>query len=82
MTLVGGAATWSLAARAQQAGKNPTVGILWHAGNAQEEGLIFSAMIEGFKALGYVDGKNIKSNTDFPMKCPNDLPAWPPSSWH
>jgi len=79
MTLVGGAATWSLAARAQQAGKNPTVGILWHAGNAQEEGLIFSAMIEGFKALGYVDGKNIKFEHPRPLLGPDLMCISPPA---
>src|SRR3954468_22558317 len=38
----------------------PTVGVLWHAGSAEEEGPNFQALLEGFKALGYVDGKNIK----------------------
>ena len=69
--VIGGAASaLPLVALAQQARKNPTVGILWHAGNAQEEGPIFSAMIEGFKALGYVDGHNIKFEHRFPNEVP------------
>jgi putative ABC transport system substrate-binding protein len=69
--LLGGAAvSLPLVAQAQQAGKIPIVGILWHAGTAQEEGPNFTAMIEGFKTLGYVDGQNIR----FEHRFPNEIP--------
>src|SRR2546428_12545021 len=45
-------------ARAQPAGKIPTVGYLWHAGNAKEETPYFEALLEGFAKLGYVEGRN------------------------
>jgi putative ABC transport system substrate-binding protein len=69
--LLGSAAvSLPLVAQAQQAGKIPIVGILWHAGTAQEEGPNFTAMIEGFKTLGYVDGQNIR----FEHRFPNEIP--------
>jgi putative ABC transport system substrate-binding protein len=61
ISLLGGAATaWPLAARAQQGGKIPTVGYLWHADSPQEEVPYFGALLEGFGRLGYIDGRNIK----------------------
>ena len=47
---------WPIATPAQQAEKIPTVGILWHAGNPEEEGVLYRAMHDGFTALGYVTG--------------------------
>jgi hypothetical protein len=41
IALVGGAAAWPLAARAQQPpSKIPIVGVLWHAGSANGEALV------------------------------------------
>jgi ABC-type uncharacterized transport system substrate-binding protein len=71
ITLLGGAMNpWPLAARAQQAGKIPTVGVLWHAGSAEEEGPYFKALIDGFGALGYIEGRNIT----FEHRFPNEIP--------
>jgi hypothetical protein len=42
--------------RAEQSGKTPTVGYLWHAGGLQEEVPYFGALLEGFAKLGYVMG--------------------------
>ncbi len=35
---------------AQQVGKSPRIGVLWHAGNAEEEEPYFTALLAGFKA--------------------------------
>lgn len=71
----GVAAAWPLAVRAQQQSKIPRVGVLWHAGSAQEEGPNFRALIEGFNALGYVDGQNIKFEHRFPNEIPDRFKA-------
>jgi putative tryptophan/tyrosine transport system substrate-binding protein len=73
ITLLGGSAAtaiWSRGAHAQRPGLIPTVGVLWHAASAEEEGPYFAALIEGFRALGYVDGRNIK----FEHRFPNEMP--------
>jgi putative ABC transport system substrate-binding protein len=57
---LGGAAAWPLVARAQQSGKIPRVGVLWHAGNEQEEAIYLGALQKGLNDLGYVEGKNIE----------------------
>ena len=57
MTLLGAAAAWPLPARAQQAGKLPTIGVLgpdavsWAARTA--------ALAERLKQLGWIDGRTI-----------------------
>jgi putative tryptophan/tyrosine transport system substrate-binding protein len=57
--ILGGAATWPLASRAQQTRKIPVVGVLWHAGNEEEEAVYLGALRKGLLDLGYVDGHNI-----------------------
>jgi putative tryptophan/tyrosine transport system substrate-binding protein len=69
--LSGAAGLLPLVARAQApTGKIPTVGILWHAGNRQGEEPNFTALMEGFERLGFVDGKNIR----FVHRFPNEMP--------
>ena len=36
------------------------VGVLWHAGNQEQEGEYFTSLLEGFRDLGYVEGRNIR----------------------
>lgn len=46
-------------ASAQTSTKIPKVGMLWHAGSAEEEGAYFASLTEGFRDLGYVEGRTI-----------------------
>jgi putative ABC transport system substrate-binding protein len=52
-----GAVTWPLPALAQQSGRLPKIGMLWHAGSAEEEGNYFVSLMRGFADLGYLPGK-------------------------
>jgi hypothetical protein len=45
----------------------------------QEEGPYFTAMIEGFRALGYIEGCNIKFEHRFPNEMPERFKAWRPN---
>jgi len=45
--------------------------VLWHAGSAEEEGPYFTAIQEGFKDLGYIEGRTIA----FEHRFPNEEPA-------
>jgi len=58
------------AALAQQPRKVPRVGVLWHAGSAEEEGEFYKSLLAGFKDLGYVDGRNIVLEHRFPNETP------------
>jgi ABC-type uncharacterized transport system substrate-binding protein len=72
ITLLGGAAAaWPIPASAQQStNKIPVVGVLWHAGSAEEEETYLSVLVKAFNDLGYVDGKNIHLNHRFPAENP------------
>jgi putative tryptophan/tyrosine transport system substrate-binding protein len=59
ISLISGAvAGWPLAARAQQSKPIPRIGVLWHAGNEQEEAIYLGALRQGFSEIGYVEGKH------------------------
>jgi putative tryptophan/tyrosine transport system substrate-binding protein len=70
--LIGGAAAaWPIAARAQQSKNIPTVGVLWHAANAEQEDVYLSVLVKAFNDLGYVEGKNIHLEHRFPAENPD-----------
>jgi putative ABC transport system substrate-binding protein len=68
----GAAAAWPLATRAQQSSnKTPVVGVLWHAGSAEEEDVYLSVLVKAFNDLGYVEGENIRLDHRFPAENPD-----------
>ena len=54
--------------RAQPGKTLPTVGVLWHAGSAEEEGKFYLAVQNGFRDLGYVEGRSIRLQHRFPAE--------------
>lgn len=68
--LLGGATAWPFAAHAQQPNKIPKVGYLWHTASAANDEPYFTAVVEGFKKLGYVDRRTIILEHRFPNESP------------
>jgi putative tryptophan/tyrosine transport system substrate-binding protein len=58
ITLLGSAAAWPLAARAQQSGRLPLIGILDFFPSAASADSI-EPFQQGLRELGYVNGRNI-----------------------
>jgi putative tryptophan/tyrosine transport system substrate-binding protein len=72
IAIAGGAAAWPLSARAQQpSNKIPLVGVIWHAGSAEEEDVYLSVLRKAFNDLGYIEGKNIHLEHRFPAENPD-----------
>ncbi len=71
ITFLGGAAVaYPLAIQAQQPKKVRRIGVLWHAGSAQEEDVYLRVLTKAFNDLGYVEGKNIELEHRFPAEQP------------
>jgi putative tryptophan/tyrosine transport system substrate-binding protein len=58
ISLLGGAAAWPFAARAQQAGKLPTIGFLV-AGTPTSHGQWVAAFVQRLRELGWIEGRTI-----------------------
>jgi putative ABC transport system substrate-binding protein len=58
ITLIGGAAAWPLAARAQQQHPTPVVGFL-RSTSREDSSRLISAFQQGLKLGGYIDGENV-----------------------
>ena len=71
ITLLSVAAVSPLSAHAQQRGRVPRVGVLWHAGSAEEEGPYFIALQQALNALGYINGRTITLEYRFPNEEPD-----------
>jgi putative ABC transport system substrate-binding protein len=74
-TVTAGLLAVPFAVEAQQAGRVPRVGVLWHAGSADEEGRITRDFLKGFETSGTSMGATSSSNIAFPMKCRSDFGA-------
>src|SRR5262245_36528607 len=55
--IAGAVAAWPLFARANDSVRIPKIGVLWHAANPAEEAPYFTSLVEGFRSLGYGDGR-------------------------
>ena len=65
---------WTLAARAQQGRKITRIGVLWHAGSAEEEREYLTVLVKAFSDLGYVEGKNVEFLHRYPAEQPDRYP--------
>jgi putative tryptophan/tyrosine transport system substrate-binding protein len=65
-------AAWPLMVRAQQnaSARIAKVGVLWHAGNADQEKIYLDVLTKAFSDLGYVEGRNIEFFHRFPAEDP------------
>jgi putative ABC transport system substrate-binding protein len=59
---------WTLPARAQSGRKIARIGVLWHAGNAEEEREYLTVLVKAFSDLGYIEGKNVEFLNKFPAE--------------
>jgi ABC-type uncharacterized transport system substrate-binding protein len=58
ITLIGGAAMWPLAARAQQPGRLPTIGYLG-VGTPAGQGQWLAAFVQRLRELGWIEGRTV-----------------------
>jgi putative ABC transport system substrate-binding protein len=80
ITFLGSAfAAWPSMVGAQAIAKIPRVGVLWHAGSAEEEGRYFTGLIEGLLDWDIQMGRTLFWNIVFQMKSRTDFGKWPPS---
>ena len=68
-SIAGTAIAWPIGAYAQQARRVPRIGVLWHAGNAEEEDPYFGSLVEGFRSLGYGEDRIVLEH-----RFPNERP--------
>jgi putative tryptophan/tyrosine transport system substrate-binding protein len=72
ITLLGGAAAWPLAARAQQGRRMRRIGLLMAFAQSDREGQTFAAAFrEGLQKPGWTEGRNIRIDTRWatPRRC-------------
>src|SRR5215475_10438140 len=65
ITLIGGAAAWPLAARAQQSERVPRVGVLIAIADDAEGQARLDAFKNGMRDLGWTDGGNVRMEVRF-----------------
>jgi putative ABC transport system substrate-binding protein len=75
VALLGSSIACPSVARARDAARVPTIGVLWHAGSPDEEQPFFGALQKGFSDLGYAEGENIHLEHRFPNGVPDRFRA-------
>ena len=79
ITLLGGAAAWPLAARAQQPERTRRIGVLMatNADDAEAQARI-AAFVRSLQQLGWTVGKNVRIDyrLSMPTPCANMRPNW------
>ena len=69
ITLLGTSAlSWAQPASAQSGRKIARIGVLWHAGSAEEEREYLPVLVKAFSDLGYIEGKNVEFLHKFPAE--------------
>ena len=74
ITLIGGAAAWPLAARAQQADGIRKIGLLWPAASPPDSPRMESFR-QGLRQLGYVEGQNVAIELRYAERGLQQLPS-------
>src|SRR5262249_39107578 len=59
---------WTLTAKAQPSRKIARIGVLWHAGSAEEEREYLTVLVKAFSDPGYTEGKNVEFLHKFPAE--------------
>jgi len=76
ISLLGGAAVWPLAARAQQAGKLPTIGFLG-GGTPTGQRTWVAALVQRLRELGWIEGRTVTTGArDAPSASQKSRPSW------
>ena len=65
ITLLGSAAAWPLAARAQQGERMRRIGVLTSVAEDSESKALQAAFRQGLEQLGWTDGRNVQIDTRF-----------------
>jgi putative ABC transport system substrate-binding protein len=77
ISLLGGAAAWPMAARAQQDGRVRRIGVL--AGGTEDDSATranFTALQEGLAKLGWIEGRNLRIDLRFTGSDPDRMQAY------
>src|SRR5215813_15235660 len=62
-------------AKAQPSRKIARIGVLWHAGSAEEEREYLTVLVKAFSDLGYTEGKNVEFLHKFPAEQADRYPV-------